>query len=464
MAANAARYNPSYGAPLALSDLLRPLNLLGEGLQRLTFGAVQTPLDWFSQTVRIGVTGLSRAGKTAFLTSVAAALLARTEPRFALAPLGATDTPRFDHPKHLAALAADPPSWPERTDTVSIMAVAASIDRSPLPAKRLRIEFLDYPGEWLLDLPLLTQSFAQWSATTLDRLRATGPQTAEFLAFVDGIPAKGAANEALAEAGTRLYRTMLNTLRQSGLAFLQPGRMLMPAPGLQPPWMAFFPCVATGPFNDLLASRYNAYNDAVRRDLASPLFANVDRLVVLADLLSALHDGQAAFTDMRQALGAAAAALRWEFSWLEAFSALAQLRLPPRIIDRVAFVATKSDHVAERQRGNLAALMRNLTELPNTSVKTECFAIASVRCTEDFVWTLDGRPVSAVRGRVLGQSVLTRSYPGEVPDRPPTDDFWDHPFLALPHFEPMRLADGGRLGVPNIGLDALLNFLIGDVL
>jgi predicted YcjX-like family ATPase len=59
---------------------------------------------------------------------------------------------------------------------------------------------------------------------------------------------------------------------------------------------------------------------------------------------------------------------------------------------------------------------------------------------------------------------MTRSYPGEVPDRPPAPDFWAHPFLALPAFEPMRLQDGGRLGVPNIGLDALLGFLLGDVL
>ena len=130
----------------------------------------------------------------------------------------------------------------------------------------------------------------------------------------------------------------------------------------------------------------------------------------------------------------------------------------------MAFAATKADHVADRQRGNLAALMRSLTEVPGSSVKTGHFAIASVRCTEDFVWTLEGRPVSAVRGRVLGQQVMTRSYPGEVPDRPPEGDFWAHPFLALPHFEPMRLPDGGRFGVPNIGLDALLTFLLEDVL
>ena len=39
-----------------------------------------------------------------------------------------------------------------------------------------------------------------------------------------------------------------------------------------------------------------------------------------------------------------------------------------------------------------------------------------------------------------------------------------HPFLALPIFEPMRLPLGGRGGVPHIDLDALIAFLLEDVL
>jgi predicted YcjX-like family ATPase len=442
-------------------------DVLANGAQQLSLGPVGRILWPFSgTTVRIGVTGLSRAGKTAFLTSVAANLLARSSPRFALAPLGAGDVARFDEAGHLAALAADPPAWPARTNAVSLLALTTTIPRGALPGRQLRLEFLDYPGEWLIDLPLLGLSFKDWSRAMLKRLEApacaalAGP----FLAFGHALPAKIGADEALARAGARLYRDMLGQLRESGLVYLQPGRHLMPAPGPEPPWMEFFPLVAENGLADLLGKRYDAYVEAVRRDLASPLFADVDRLVILADVLSALHAGPAAFTDMSAALQAAAGSLRWEWSWLEAFAALRALRLPPRLISRVAFAATKADHVADRQRGNLAALMKALATVPSTLVKTGYFAIASVRCTEDFVWTLDGRPVSAVRGRVLGQGVMTRSYPGEVPDRPPDADFWEHPFLALPEFEPMRLPDGGRNGVPNIGLDALLNFLTEDVL
>ncbi len=132
------------------------------------------------------------------------------------------------------------------------------------------------------------------------------------------------------------------------------------------------------------------------------------------------------------------------------------------MIRRVAYAATKADHVASRQRGNLRGLMQALTP-GGGDVVSEHFAIASIRCTEDAAWQLDGRSVSAVRGRIAGQG-LGLSYPGEVPDRPPDAPFWSHPFFRLPDFEPTRLPEAGRTGVPQIELDALLTFLLDDLL
>jgi hypothetical protein len=435
------------------------------------------PLDFIRpRTVRIGVTGLARAGKTVLLTSLAANLLASGAlggriRRAVLAPSGADALPRFDHAAHLAALAADPPSWPARTDAVSLLALDLELDSGPLPPRAVRLELLDYPGEWLLDLPLLELSFADWSASVLQRLDRPELRSAtrDFLAFAAALPAGAAADDGLAAAGHRLYVATLERLRDAhGLSLLQPGRFLMPAPGPQPPWMRFFPLANGSPLAGLLRQRYDAYVAATRDTLVSPLFGRIDRLVVLADLLGALHTGPAAFADAQAALGSAAAALRWQGSWLSAIASLASLRLPPRVIRRVAYAASKADHVSERQRGNLAALMGALTGQPDGRIRADnasaTFAIAAARCTEDFVWTLDGHPVSAVRGRLLGDERLTRSYPGEVPDQPPGAEFWTHPFLALPAFEPARLTQGGRVGIPNIGLDALLEFLLEDLL
>jgi uncharacterized protein len=438
-------------------------------------------------TVRIGITGLARAGKTALLTSLAANLLALSRGRSALpavsdrlrgrrlsvsiAPAAASDIPRFEVASHIAALAADPPTWPARTMAVSLLALDIDVPREGLLASlgplRRRLEFLDYPGEWLLDLPLIGQDFTGWSDATLHRLETlknTEPARL-FLGFVRALPAGVEADEALSLKGHQLYTDVLRRMRdEAGLAFVQPGRFLMPPPGAAPPSMRFFPLPGRSPLANLMQARFNAYRDAVRRDLMSPMFSDLDGLVVLADLLSALHRGQAAFADAQLALAAAADALRWNRSWSDYLAAFARLKLPPRTIGRVAFAATKTDHVAARQRGNLAALMRRITRVPDGGATAAVFAIASVRCTEDVVETLAGRPVSAVRGRIIGEPRPARFYPGEVPDSVPDDTFWQHRFLALPDFEPLRPPEAGRGGIPQLGLDALIAFLLADTL
>jgi uncharacterized protein len=453
----------------------------------LSASRLATDVLQLRSTIRIGITGLARAGKTALLTSLSANLLALSAGRPALpavsdrlrgrrlrvsiAPAAASNIPRFEVASHIAALAADPPRWPARTTAVSILALDVDVPRdgllAPLGPQRRRLEFLDYPGEWLLDLPLLSQDFAAWSEATLRRLET--PKSAEtaraFLGFVRGLPAGVAADEALTLSGHRLYTDVLHRMRdEEGLAFLQPGRFLMPPPGAPPPWTQFFPLPGQSPLAKLMRARFNAYVEAVRRDLMSPMFGDLDGLVVLSDLLSALHQGQPAFADAQLALTAAADALRWDRSWTDWLAAFARFELPPSSIGRVAFAATKADHIASRQRGNLAALMRRVTRVPEGGATSAVFAIASVRCTEDVVETLAGRPVSAVRGRIIGEPRPARFYPGEVPDGLPEDMFWQHRFLALPDFEPMRLPEAGRGGIPQLGLDALVAFLLADIL
>ena len=201
------------------------------------------------------------------------------------------------------------------------------------------------------------------------------------------------------------------------------------------------------------------------RSCVAPSFGRVDRLVVLADVLSALHAGPEAFARRRGGAGAVARALRWRGPVARCRRLAAGL-VAASASPRVAFAATKADHVAERQRGNLAALAASLTRLPaRAGTRTGAFAIASVRCTEDFVWTLDGRPVSAVRGRVRRRRAGRR---GPIPARcrtaRPAASSGRTRSSRLPDFEPMRLPLGGRGGVPHINLDALLAFLLDDVL
>jgi len=134
--------------------------------------------------LRLAVTGLSRSGKTAFITSLVNQLLnvhsgARL-PLFSVVredrllgvkrvPQRELGTPRFTYDEGLAQLYGTPPMWPTPTRGVSEMRLALryrpdeSLLRHFKDTATLYLEIVDYPGEWLLDLPMLAQDYLSWS-------------------------------------------------------------------------------------------------------------------------------------------------------------------------------------------------------------------------------------------------------------------------------------------------------------
>ena len=137
--------------------------------------------------IRLGVTGLSRAGKTVFITSLVANLLdrarmpqlvAEAENRILAAHLQPQpdDTmPRFDLEGHLGALLGPEPFWPEGTRRASQLRLSLRLQPEGMLAgvqgpRTLHLDIVDYPGEWLLDLGLLEKSYADWSAQPFARI------------------------------------------------------------------------------------------------------------------------------------------------------------------------------------------------------------------------------------------------------------------------------------------------------
>src|SRR5690606_4562461 len=126
----------------------------------------------FTPTLRLGITGLSRAGKTVFITALVHHLLnGGALPGFSplsqgrligaeLAEYPDASIPRFAYEQHLASLTGAEPSWPESTRRISQLRIVLRF-RSTLwwrgwaRSSTLNIDIIDYPGEWLLDLPLL---------------------------------------------------------------------------------------------------------------------------------------------------------------------------------------------------------------------------------------------------------------------------------------------------------------------
>ncbi len=136
----------------------------------------------FNPTARLGVTGLSRAGKTVFITALIHGLtrggrfpvfeafnsgrIARAE----LAPQPDDAVPRFDYENHLRTLIEER-RWPNSTVDISELRLVIDYQRHNGADRRLTLDIVDYPGEWLLDLPLLNKSFEQWSAEKFSRCR-----------------------------------------------------------------------------------------------------------------------------------------------------------------------------------------------------------------------------------------------------------------------------------------------------
>src|ERR1700753_303854 len=134
--------------------------------------------SFFNPTVRLGVTGLSRAGKTVFITAlihgltrggrfpVFEAFASGGIARAQLAPQPDDAVPRFDYENHLRTLVEER-RWPNSTVDISELRLVIEYQRQNGGDRTLTLDIVDYPGEWLLDLPLLGKSYEQWSSESL---------------------------------------------------------------------------------------------------------------------------------------------------------------------------------------------------------------------------------------------------------------------------------------------------------
>jgi predicted YcjX-like family ATPase len=336
----------------------------------------------------------------------------------------------------------------------------------------LRLRIVDYPGEWLLDLPLLGQTYAEWSRATL-RLGRAGVRAEigrDFLAFVADHPHGGAASDEAARAAHELYRAALLAGRdQHGLSFLQPGHFLEPGALGDQPYLRFAPLdvpegverPVTGTLGALMEERFETYKAQVVTPFYEQHFRNFSRQVVLVDVLGALLAGREAFEDTRLAIEAIMESFRYGTGGL-----LMRLLRGARI-DKVLLAATKADHVPEVQRDHLAALLRNMAALPaldvvGASAAIDVATIASVISTDEDTQEIDGQRVQVVVGRPVGSRTKAKFFVGNVPIRPPRAGAWGQPFLSIPVFEPPSIDVLPIDGIAHINLDLALDYLIGD--
>lgn len=442
--------------------------------------------------LRLAVTGLSRAGKTAFLTSLVNQLRhAGIDARLDLLKsaregrlLGAQrvsqpdlGVPRFPYDEAIVALESTPPQWPEPTRGISELRLQlrhrTRRARGLLGSTAtLTLDLIDYPGEWLLDLPLLEHDFLSWSVAQLD---AIGPERRHFAAGwrreAEMHAAGDEVDEARLAALSEYYAESLRDARKAGFSHLQPGRFLLPGDLQGAPVLQFFPLPGIGkqdrqrlealPASSLyqtLAKRFRYYQQHVVKPFYREHFRRFDRQIVLVDILGALNAGPERFEDLSLALGT----LMQSFDYGK--RSLRNRLFSPRI-DRLAIAATKADHVTPDQYSNLIVLLEALLaepikDLRYADVPMRAFSLAAIRATEAREVDEGGKRQPALRGHGLdGEPLLL--YPGDVPAKLPEPAFWQRQGFSFAAFRPPDPADGA---LPHIRMDAALEWLIGDKL
>ena len=131
----------------------------------------------------LGITGLSQSGKSTFVTSLIdqlinyktsslsgfAPVLEKRLVGVKLLPLSNKNIHNFPYQESIAGLKQQYPKWPSSTTDISgcvleLKLQKATTSLNPFSKENfsLFIELRDYPGEWLLDLPLRNMDYARW--------------------------------------------------------------------------------------------------------------------------------------------------------------------------------------------------------------------------------------------------------------------------------------------------------------
>ncbi|MBU2865619.1 YcjX family protein [Pacificibacter marinus] len=442
----------------------------------------------FEPVIRVGITGLSRAGKTVFITSLVANLLDRGRmPQLGassaitavyLQPQPDDTVPRFDYETHLAALTAPAPHWPDSTRAVSELRLSFKVQPTGILGmvsgpRTIHLDILDYPGEWLLDLGLMEKSYAEWSESTISAAKSRD-QSAEFLSQLNVIDAHIKHDEQQAKSLAQSFTTYLKAAREAGYSDCSPGRFLLPGEMEGSPVLTFAPLPPGEAKRGTLAREFERRYEAYKREVVKPFFrdhfAKIDRQVVLVDALGAIHAGPKAVEDLRRTLADILSAFRpGRVGRLLAL-------LGQRRVDRVLFAASKADHIHHSQHPRLTAIMEALVRDARdradfAGAATSAMSIAALRATVEETIDHNGETLDCVRGRT-SDGKQAAFYPGELPQDPSHiltparkgAEKWLDGDYEIMRFEPARLTLKPGEGPPHIRLDRAAEFLIGDKL
>ncbi|WP_319413461.1 YcjX family protein [uncultured Cohaesibacter sp.] len=416
--------------------------------------------DITEPSIRLGVTGLARAGKTIFISSALHNIIHRGRlPRFeahATGRIGSAEispqpdslTPRFRYEDHVADL-TDKRVWPSSTSRTSQVRLSLRYQsrdtiKRTLRSDRLALDIVDYPGEWLLDLTLMDHSFKSWSERSFRQARQPlyKPHAEEWLRFAEGIETMLQEDEQgdeprietiARQTASNFTAYLLKAKKARGAyALLTPGRFLMPGDLQDSPALTFAPLPEALFSKDrkslwaMMERRFEAYKHSIIQPFYRDHFARLDRQIVLIDLLAALNEGPETLAELEDTITEILRAFRpGSHFWLR--------NLVSRRIDKILFAATKADHLHHTSHDRLERILSRLVERAAKRVEAsgadyETMAIAAVRATREATLTVEGDELPSLigipmQGESLGEDEFDGEtefalFPGDLPQDP----------------------------------------------
>ncbi|WP_297442074.1 YcjX family protein [Sulfurimonas sp.] len=431
-------------------------------------------LSFTSTPIKIAITGLSRSGKTVFITSLIDQLLyqdkilsvtASYQPFKTTIKAPLANAKRFDYYTLIHQLKQEY-RWTKDTDEIThtILEIQIKSRFALLSNTKFQIELIDYPGEWLLDLTLLEMSYTVWSQKTLTWLRSVDDDKARaYLTTLNSLTAKTNTQEVAIKVHKE-YKELLIHLKKNNYSQLTPGRFIMPSDLANDPILIFapLPLNAAKELQKSFEKRYNKYVKEIVKDIQLEHFKGFERQVVLVDVLEALQNGYDCYSDMKSGLKSMLALYEHKNK-----NFLSQWFHPS--IKKVLFCATKADQVAASQHTNFSALLVDMIEdlqkdLDISHIETTTQIVAALKSTMTIEKKYKGQTLSFIRGILEEDAEMHDLYPGEMPPRFPNKAEFDTSKYGYKNFLPQKKPYRDNESLEHINMDRVIRKLIGDLL
>ena len=438
----------------------------------------------------IAIAGTARSGKTVFLTSLINHLYEHRQATKAFRvgkdgdvqikdvgqkPIMNSVGQKFNFAAYRDSLVHHQ-RWPEKTRDTSHFIV--NFKRTDWRLRRSQLQLFDLPGERIADTGIARFSdYAEWSNLVLENITNSTSykrMAGEYLTLLD--------DEIIDEAElVDMYKLALARFFINFKAMITPSTFLLDQHGSTPKSRSqeeflkeyaqrhaglkpqngrsrqFVPLPeGARAKNEVLAKKFAEHYSMYRNEVALPVFNHLKsckRLIVLIDIPSLLNGGVGMYNDNRQILEDLFEVLKPE-SWMKRmFTSFKKL-------DRVAFVATKSDivHPEDLNDGRLLNLMREMTDRFAHSLDGPqfewftCSAIVSARPADG-----DHQMRGFLnRGSDSDEKIFSVS---ELPERWPDD--WTPGDFSFPSTKP-RVPRNKAIPPDHENLDKVFTFISED--